>query len=69
MIGNYITVKTLADKWKVSTRTVQTMCAKGKIKGAVKFGKSWAIPIDVNRPDDERVSSGKYINWRKTADK
>lgn len=40
MIENYITVNALAEKWGLNPRTIQTMCADGKIEGAVKFGKS-----------------------------
>lgn len=65
MIENYITVNALAEKWGISPRTVQVMCAEGKIEGAVKFGRSWAIPADVERPADGRVFSGKYVDWRK----
>lgn len=65
MIENYITVNALAEKWGLNPRTIQTMCADGKIEGAVKFGKSWAIPVDAERPSDGRVLSGKYKDWRK----
>lgn len=65
MIENYITVNVLAEKWGLNPRTIQTMCADGKIEGVVKFGKSWAIPADVERPSDGRVLSGKYKDWRK----
>lgn len=65
MIENYITVNALAEKWGLKPRTIQTMCADGKIEGAVKFGKSWAIPADAERPSDGRVLSGKYKDWRK----
>ena len=29
-----------------------------------KFGKSWAIPADAEKPKDERIKSGKYIKVR-----
>ena len=41
------------------------MCAEGKIQGAVKFGRDWAIPADAEKPKDARVKSGEYRNWRK----
>lgn len=28
---------------------------------AVKFGNTWAIPEDAEKPKDERIKSGKYI--------
>ena len=30
------------------------MCAEGKLPGAVKFGRDWAIPVDAKRPSDGR---------------
>lgn len=64
MIEGYITVNEAANKWEVNTRTVQIMCADGRIEGAVKFGRDWAIPVNAKRPSDNRVTSGEYRNWR-----
>ena len=63
--GNYISIQELAERWDVHPRTVQIMCRDGKIGGAVKFGRSWAIPENAERPKDLRVKSGKYRDWRK----
>lgn len=38
MIEGYTTVKDIAEKWNIKPRTVQIMCADGKIPGVVKFG-------------------------------
>lgn len=65
MIENYITVKEAAEKWNLKVRTIQEMCVSGRIQGAVKFGKNWAIPADAKRPKDRRITSGKYKNFRK----
>ena len=46
MIDGYVTVKHIANKWELKPRTVQIMCAEGRIPGAVKFGRDWAIPQD-----------------------
>ncbi|MFR3728273.1 DNA-binding protein [Lacrimispora sp.] len=66
MINGYFEVNEIAEKWNVTTRRVQIMCAEGLIPGAVKFGRSWAIPEDAERPTDGRVTTGEYKNWRKT---
>ena len=29
------------------------------------MGKSWAIPVDAERPVDGRITTGEYINWKK----
>ena len=65
MLGDYLSITEMAESWGIHPRTVQLMCREGKIEGAVKFGKSWAIPQGVERPKDMRVKSGKYKNWRK----
>lgn len=64
-ISGYMTIKEAAEKWSVSVRWVQMLCSDGKIEGAVKFGHAWAIPRDMEKPEDKRVKSGKYRNWRK----
>jgi excisionase family DNA binding protein len=65
MIENYITVKEAGEKWNLKERTIQEMCVSGRIQGAVKFGKSWAIPADAKRPKDRRIITGKFRDWRK----
>ena len=65
LIDGYLTVKDIAEMWKLKPRTVQIMCADGKIEGAVKFGRDWAIPIDAVKPTDGRSSSGQYKKYRK----
>lgn len=34
---------------------VQQFCSQGRIPGAQKFGKSWAIPADAEKPKDPRL--------------
>ena len=61
MVEGYVTVKEIAEKWNLKVRTVQIMCANGRIDGAVKFGRDWAIPADAEKPTDKRVVSGIYV--------
>lgn len=61
MVEGYVTVKEIDDKWSLKVRTVQIMCANGRIEGAVKFGRDWAIPADAKKPTDKRVVSGIYV--------
>lgn len=58
---DYMTIKEAADKWNLSVRRVQDICKLGMISGAIKFGPSWAIPVDAEKPEDHRIKSGKYI--------
>ena len=55
------TCKEKALEWGVSPRSVNDMCKKGRIQGAVKEKGSWSIPDDAPKPTDGRVSNGKYI--------
>ena len=41
------------------------MCQEGKIEGASKLGREWAILDDAEKPTDARITSGEYKNWRK----
>ena len=56
----YMTIKEATEKWGLSVRRVQTICNEGMIPEVMKFGNSWAIPKDAERPMDRRVKSGKY---------
>lgn len=68
-MNGYLTVKEFAEKWNITTRRVQKMCSEGKIPGASKFGRDWAIPINAEKPLDERITTGEYKNWRKKKEK
>ena len=50
----YLTVQETAEKWNLSDRMVQQFCTQGRIPGAQKFGRSWAIPADAEKPEDPR---------------
>ena len=50
----YLTVRETAEKWNLSVRMVQQLCTAGRIPGAAKFGKSWAIPANAEKPSDPR---------------
>ena len=57
----FMTIKEAAEKWNLSVRRVQTICNEGMIKGAMKFGNTWAIPKNAVKTADKRIKSGKYI--------
>lgn len=54
LVMKYMTVKDAARWWNVTERLVQRLCAEGRIDGAVKFGRSWSIPVSARKPDDPR---------------
>ena len=60
-MNEYMTIKQAAQKWGIGERRINTLCQEGRIEGAVKFGKSWAIPADAKKPIDQRTKTGRYI--------
>lgn len=56
---DYMTAKEAAEKWAITPRRVQVLCAQGKISGAVRFGVTWAIPKDAVKPKDGRIKNTK----------
>lgn len=56
----YMTIQEASSKWGVTPRRIQVLCAEGRLEGAVKFGRQWAIPADSEKPDDARIKSGRY---------
>jgi len=57
----FMTIQDAANKWGISSRRIQVLCSEGRLPGAIKFGRQWAIPTDVEKPNDARIKSGKYI--------
>ncbi len=65
MIEGYMSIKEAAAKWGITPRRVQILCSTGRIDGAGRLGRVWAIPINAEQPKDRRVTTGDYKNWRK----
>ena len=57
----YLSIRQTSDRWGISPRRIQVLCAQDRIPGAVRIGYSWAIPFDAEKPFDGRIKSGKYI--------
>ena len=60
----YITVSQAAEKWGISTRRIQILCGSDRIKGAARFGSSWMIPANSERPIDARSKAKKQSGWQ-----
>lgn len=56
MVKGYISVREASYKWGVSERRVNQYCAEGRIPGVSRFGRSWCIPADAQKPTDPRKS-------------
>ena len=55
---NYLSLREAAEKWGVSERRINQYCAEGRIPGAQKIGKAWAIPAgaEKRRPAPDTVA-------------
>ena len=51
---NYISAREAAAKWGISLRRVQQFLAAGRIEGAKRYGRTWALPEDTGKPADPR---------------
>ncbi len=61
---DYMTIQQASEAWGITSRRIQVLCSEGRIAGAVRFGRVWAIPADAQKPADARIKSGKYIGTR-----
>lgn len=43
---DYMTLKEASEKWGVTPRQINYLCAGGRIPGAVKMATIWLIPKD-----------------------
>ena len=60
-MDKFITLAEASEKWGISERRIRTLCVEGRIEGVTRFGRSWAIPADTEKPSDKRIKSGKYV--------
>ena len=63
----YIHVKEAAKLWNIGERQVSHLCKIGKVNGAVKQGRTWMIPVDAEKPADQRIKTGAYMQSAKAA--
>lgn len=59
-MANTMFIKDAAKLWNISERRVSALCKNGKIKGAIKQGNIWLIPINAEKPTDGRTKSSIY---------
>lgn len=52
---DFITAEEASRDWKIGLRTVQRMCASGKIEGAKKISNIWMIPKTAKPKSDRNV--------------
>lgn len=59
-MADTMTVKEASALWNISDRRISELCKQGRIVGAEKIGRSWAIPAEAQKPADGRIKSGEY---------
>lgn len=67
---DYMTTQEAATLWGISDRRVRILCAENKIAGAEKYGKSYRIPADAQKPVDgrfknppEELDAVRFLKW------
>ncbi len=53
----YLNSKEISILWDINERRVRLLCEEGRIEGAQKIGRNWAIPENSNKPTDARFKS------------
>ena len=53
-MNGFVTSCNISEKWGVSERYVQLLCKDGRVVGAVKFGNTWAIPENAEKPTSKK---------------
>ena len=56
---DYMTLKEASQKWNVTPRQINYLCAAGRIPGAMKVATIWLIPQTAEKPIDGRTKQGK----------
>ena len=57
-----ISIKEAAEKWGLSVRRVNQYCTGDRIHGLIRFGRSWAIHADTEKPSDTRCKAKKEVD-------
>ena len=58
----YLSVREISYEWNVSERWVSKLAQDGRIPGCERFGRSWAIPEDSQKPEDPRRDASRGRN-------
>ena len=65
---DWITPQQAAEKWGITDRRVQALCANGQVDGAVRLGRGWLIPKETPKPLDGRAKNGRVAVKNKEKD-
>ena len=62
---DWVTPQQAAEKWGISDRRVQALCANGQVDGAVRLGRGWFIPKSAPKPKDGRFKDNAQSKEKK----
>jgi hypothetical protein len=62
-IGGYIYIREASYKWGVSERRINQYCVQARIPALTRFGRSWSIPSNAEKPTDQRKADQTH-NWK-----
>ena len=52
---DYMTLKEASEKWGITPRQINYLCAANRIPGVMKMATIWLIPKDAVKPADRRM--------------
>lgn len=55
----YMSAQDAAQKWGITKRRVQILCASNRIDNAVRVGNMWLLPVTAEKPVDGRIREKK----------
>lgn len=58
----YLSIRETSYKWGVSERRVNQYVLQGRIPGAERSGRSWAIPENAEKPGDPRKDKYRCLH-------
>ena len=62
----YMSAREASYKWGVSESRVHKLCQAGRVPGVSRFGRSWVIPADAEKPRDPRKTAEMNHSGNKT---
>lgn len=58
---NYLSADEMAKKWGLTSRSVRSYCAQGRIEGAIQKDRRWLIPEGTSRPKRRNARASLLI--------
>ncbi|MCL1821156.1 MAG: DNA-binding protein [Oscillospiraceae bacterium] len=62
---DWITPKQAAEKWSITERRVEALCANSQVEGAIRLSRVWLIPKNATKPIDGRTRAAKQRKGQK----